>query len=145
MLLRARRDGTLGDRVSRTRRRPDGQRRDRRPGRALVRRLARTPADVRREATRPDEAIRRDVVDGVLRRTLWIDPGQVHVHVDTGVVTLTGAVGRRTTAGIAARLAAAVPGVVAVVDQVRHDFDDTTLARSRVGRSHPFSAAPFNP
>jgi hypothetical protein len=94
---------------------------------------------------RPDPAIRQDVVEHVLRRVLWIDPSQVQVHVDAGVVTLTGEVGRRTTAAIAARLAARVPGVVAVIDQIRDTFDDTALARSRIHRTHPFSAEPFKP
>jgi CBS domain-containing protein len=102
-------------------------------------------ADLLRPYARPDTAIRQDVVEHVLRRVLWIDPSQVQVHVDAGVVTLTGAVGRRTTAAIAARLAARVPGVVAVVDQIRDTFDDTALARSRIHHTHPFSAEPFNP
>jgi CBS domain-containing protein len=101
--------------------------------------------DLLRPFTRPDAAIRQDVIHDVLRRTLWIDPTRVHVDVDAGVVTLTGAVGRRTTAAIAARLTAAVPGVVAVVDHVAYAFDDTALARSRVNRTHPFSAEPFPP
>jgi hypothetical protein len=54
-------------------------------------------------------------------------------------------VGRRSTAGIAARLTADVPGVSQVVDRIRFDFDDTDLVRSRVGRTHPFSADPFPP
>lgn len=105
--------------------------------------LSRT--DVLRPLTRPDAAIRDDVVEHVLRRTLWIEPSQVQVSVAGGLVTLTGAVGRRTTAGIAARLAGKVPGAVAVVDHIHHDFDDSTLAHSRVGHSHPFSAEPFAP
>jgi len=102
-------------------------------------------ADVLRPLTRPDAAIRADIVERVLRRRLWIDPARVRVDVRGGVVTLTGTVGRRTTAGIASRLTGQVPGVVAVVDRVRFDFDDTALARSRVGRTHPFSAEPFHP
>jgi CBS domain-containing protein len=101
--------------------------------------------DLLRPYTRPDTAIRQDVIDHVLRRVLWIDPGQVQVHVDAGIVTLTGDVGRRTTAAIAARLTARVPGVVAVINQIRDTFDDTDLARSRTHRTHPFSAEPFNP
>jgi CBS domain-containing protein len=101
--------------------------------------------DVIRPFTRPDEAIRRDIVDDVLRRRLWIDPSQVPVHVDAGVATLTGTFGRRTTAAIAARLTATVPGVVAVRDRIQYDFDDTDLARSRVNTTHPFSAEPFRP
>ena len=102
-------------------------------------------ADLLRLYTRPDTAIRQDVIDHVLRHALWIDTSQVQVHVDAGVVTLTGAVGRRTTAAIAARLTAQVPGVVAVVDEISYDFDDTSLARSRSHRTHPFSAEPFKP
>ena len=102
-------------------------------------------ADLLRPYTRPDSAIRQDVIDHVLRRVLWIDTSQVQVHVEAGTVTLTGAVGRRTTAAIAARLAARVPGVAAVVNHIRDTFDDTALARSRTHRTHPFSAEPFNP
>ena len=102
-------------------------------------------ADLLRPYTRPDTDIRQDVIDHVLRRVLWIDTRQVQVNVDAGVVTLTGAVGRRTTAAIAARLAARVPGVVSVVNQIRDTFDDTALAQSRTHRTHPFSAEPFNP
>jgi CBS domain-containing protein len=102
-------------------------------------------ADVLRPLTRPDAAIREDVIEQVLRQILWIDPRRVHVDVHDGVVTLSGAVGRRTTAGIAARLTRQVPGVVDVVNHVRYDFDDAALARSRVSRTHPFSAEPFHP
>ena len=102
-------------------------------------------ADLLRLYTRPDTAIRQDVIDHVLRHALWIDTSQVQVRVDAGVVTLTGAVGRRTTAAIAARLTAQVPGVVAVVDEISYDFDDTSLARSRSHRTRPFSAEPFKP
>jgi len=101
--------------------------------------------DVLGPLTRSDAAIRDDVIEHVLRRALWIDPAQVQVHVNGGVVTLTGTVGRRSTAAIAARLAAKVPGAVAVDDRIGWEFDDTSLVRSRVGRTHPFSAEPFGP
>lgn len=100
-------------------------------------------ADVLRPLTRSDAAIRDDVVEHVLRRSLWIEPAQVQVRVDGGVVSLTGAVGRRSTAAIAARLAGKVPGAAAVIDRIGYDFDDSSLVRSRVGRTHPFSAEPF--
>jgi CBS domain-containing protein len=102
-------------------------------------------ADLLRLYTRPDTAVRQDIIDHVLRRTMWIDPNEVQVDVTAGVATLTGDVGRRTTAAILARLTGQVPGVVAIVDNVHYDFDDTTLARSRTHRTHPFSAEPFNP
>jgi hypothetical protein len=81
----------------------------------------------------------------VLRRRLWIRPEQVGVRVTKGTAMLTGAVGRRSTADIVVRLTAAVPGVTEVVNHIRYDFDDAELARSRVGRTHPFSADPFHP
>jgi CBS domain-containing protein len=105
--------------------------------------LSRT--DLVRLYTRSDDTIRSDIEDRVLCRTLWMEPGQVRAAVTDGVVTLTGAVGRRTTATIAVRLVSEIPGVVTVVDRLGHDFDDTKLARSRVGRTHPFSAQPFGP
>ena len=101
--------------------------------------------DLLRPYIRPDTAIRQDVIDHVLRRVLWIDTSQVQVHVAAGIVTLTGTVGRRTTAAVAVRLAARVPGVAAVVDHIHDAFDDTTLVQSRAHRTHPFSAEPFNP
>ncbi|MCO8278064.1 BON domain-containing protein [Actinoplanes sp. TRM 88003] len=91
-----------------------------------------------------DFGIAREVGE-VLRRRLWFSPGQVQVRVNRGTAVLTGAVGRQSTAGIAARLAAAVPGISDVDDQIRYEFDDSRLVRSRVGRTHPFSAEPFRP
>jgi len=101
-----------------------------------------TRADLLRLYTRADAAIRGDVINHVLRRILWIDTRQVQVDVQAGVVTLSGAVGRRTTAAIAARLAADVPGVVAVRDEIRYEFDDSALARSRLHRTDPVSSEP---
>ncbi|GIM89860.1 CBS domain-containing protein [Paractinoplanes toevensis] len=102
-------------------------------------------ADLLRPYSRSDAAIRQDVTDRVLRRTLWIDSSQVRADVYAGVVTLTGTVGRRTTAAIATRLTAQIPGVVRVVNEIRDSFDDTALARSRIHKTHPFSAEPFRP
>ena len=99
-------------------------------------------ADLLRLYARADAAIHGDVVNHVLRRILWIDTRQVQVDVQAGVVTLSGTVGRRTTAAIAARLAADVPGVVAVRDEIRYDFDDSVLAGSRLHRTDPVSSEP---
>jgi CBS-domain-containing membrane protein len=99
-------------------------------------------ADLLRLYARADTAIRGDVINQVLRRTLWIDSRQVQVDVHAGVVTLRGSVGRRTTAAIAERLTADVPGVVAVVDEIHYEYDDSSLARSRVHRTDPLSSEP---
>ncbi|GIF00862.1 CBS domain-containing protein [Paractinoplanes rishiriensis] len=100
-------------------------------------------SDLMRVYTRSDNAIRHDVIQHVLRRTLWIDSQQVHVDVSAAVVTLTGKVGRRSTAAMVGRLSGDVPGVQHVVNDIAYDFDDSALVRSRVGRTHPFSAEPF--
>ncbi len=85
-------------------------------------------SDVLRPLTRPDTAVRDDVVAN-LRRAFWIDPSQVRVDVHDGVVTLTGTVSRRTTAGSAVRLAGQLPGVTAVVDRIRFEVDDIATTR----------------
>jgi len=100
--------------------------------------------DLPRPYARNDAEVRREV-EAVLRRRLWIRPEQVGVRVLEGTAVLMGAVGRRSTADIVTRLATAVPGVTKVDNRIRYDFDDAELARSTVGRTHPFSAEPFHP
>lgn len=97
-------------------------------------------ADVLKVHLRPDEEVRRDIVDAVLRRTLWLDPSEVHVEVGGGLVALSGHLDRRSLAELMVRLVGSVPGVVAVQDHLTYDLDDAELARSRWHRSHPFSA-----
>ncbi|HET6533124.1 MAG TPA: CBS domain-containing protein [Actinoplanes sp.] len=87
--------------------------------------------DLLRMHTRPDTDIRDDVIDTVLRRTLWIDPLTVQVDVAHGTVTLTGRVESRSVARLIVELTEEVAGVVAVVDKVSWGFDDTELIRSR--------------
>ncbi|MBG0564795.1 CBS domain-containing protein [Actinoplanes aureus] len=101
-------------------------------------------SDLLRPHARGDAAIGGEVAE-VLRRRLWIGPPQLRAHVREGTVVLTGDVDRRSTADIAARLTAAVPGVTAVADRIRFGYDDGDLVRSRVSSTHPFSAEPFPP
>jgi CBS-domain-containing membrane protein len=77
---------------------------------------------------RPDNEVRDDVIEGVLRQLLWIDPLTVQVEVEDGVVTLNGEVDRKSTAQIAAHVTKRVPGVVQVVDHVTWNYDDTTIS-----------------
>jgi CBS domain-containing protein len=95
-------------------------------------------ADLLRMFLRPDSALERDVVDEVLGRTLWVEPGSVQVTVRGGVVTLDGRTDRRSTAELAVSLTRGVPGVVEVVDRLGFEFDDRQLAGAR-----PFGAGPF--
>ncbi|MEU8606490.1 CBS domain-containing protein [Actinoplanes sp. NPDC048791] len=100
--------------------------------------------DLLRPYARNDAEIRREI-EAELRRRLWIHPQQVGVRVHEGTATLTGAVGRRSTADIVTRVVTAVPGVTKVDNHIRYDFDDAELVRSTVNRTHPFSAEPFHP
>lgn len=86
--------------------------------------------DLLRIHTRLDADIRVDIVDNVLRRTLWIDPLTVEVDVNDGVVTLTGEVESRSLAALAVKLAAEVAGVVEVIDRLTWTQDDSRLVRS---------------
>jgi len=88
--------------------------------------------DLLRRYLRDDEAIRHDVLDGVLRRTLWLDPLETEVEVTDGRVTLRGKVDRRSTARIAVELIRGLDGVVGVHDdELGWDVDDTVGARRR--------------
>jgi CBS domain-containing protein len=101
-------------------------------------------ADLLRVYLRPDEEIRHDVVEEVLRRVLWIEPGLVRVEVTGGVVKLVGQLDRRSTTMLAVRLAHAVAGVVEVVDELGFDFDDTVLADVAAGPPYgSTSRSPF--
>jgi CBS domain-containing protein len=81
--------------------------------------------DLLRPYLRPDTAIREDVIREVLERTLWLEPQSIEVTVNDGRVALRGRADRRSTAQIAARLTRAVDGVVAVIDDLSWNFDDT--------------------
>jgi len=82
--------------------------------------------DLLRSYLRDDQIIRSEVVEEVLHRTLWIQPGRITVTVDQGVVSLSGAVDRRSTIALLVRLVEMVAGVVDVVDHLSYHFDDTT-------------------
>lgn len=109
-----------------------------------------TRADLVGAFVRPDEELATVIADEVVRDTMWIEPGQVTVTVDEGVVSLSGTVDRRSTARILAKLAAQVDGVVRVnADALGWDLDDRdmqaaperdvpeTTAASLRAREHP--------
>jgi CBS-domain-containing membrane protein len=81
--------------------------------------------DLLRLYLRPDDAIRDEVTDEVLLRSLWMEPGTVSVSVERGVVTLAGTVDRRSTVPLVVRLVGSVAGVVEVVDHLSYRYDDT--------------------
>lgn len=80
--------------------------------------------DLLRPALRSDEEIRVDIVDGVMRHWLWIDPATVEVRVEAGSVTLTGRLERRSDADLVAKLVAELDGVVTVDSRLEYERDD---------------------
>jgi len=97
--------------------------------------------DLLRVYLRSDAEIRDEIVDGVLMRTLWIDPVSLQVDVVDGRVALCGRLGRRSTARLLVRLMSAVPGVIEVSDELAWEYDDDPEAAAGYYRSHPFTAA----
>lgn len=87
---------------------------------------------------RPDIDIRADVTDEILRRVLVAERDDaVDVQVVDGVVTLTGELDGLLAVQLAVRLTGQVAGVVAVVDELGFDADDSDV----IGNGMPFGVA----
>ncbi len=84
-------------------------------------------SDVVKSFLRSDLAIASEIREDVLRSTLAIDPDDVQVEVDEGVVTLKGRLETSSLVKIVGRLIEAVPGVVAVHDELTYRLDDHDL------------------
>ncbi len=76
---------------------------------------------------RDDEEIRREVLEGVVGGTLWIEPDTVGVSVHEGVVTLRGELERRSLCSILVGLVQGVDGVVGVRDMLTYRLDDASV------------------
>jgi CBS domain-containing protein len=81
-------------------------------------------ADLLRVFARPDEAIRREIVDQVILREFMMDPSRFFLHVHDGVVYLQGAVERRSLVPFLLRAVQGVEGVVRVENRLTYDVDD---------------------
>jgi CBS domain-containing protein len=86
-----------------------------------------TRSDLLKEHLRPDADIDGDVRTAVAETVLTENSAAVRTTVHRGVVTLTGQVDRWSTKVLLIRLAAVVPGVVEVIDDINFDFDDHKL------------------
>lgn len=76
-------------------------------------------ADVLRSFVREDEEIRAEIEQDIVKRVLWLDPGELRVRVERGAVTVEGSVETEQDARLLETLAGRVPGVVAVSSTVR--------------------------
>ncbi|MEU4268929.1 CBS domain-containing protein [Streptomyces sp. NPDC026092] len=79
---------------------------------------------------RPDAEIRRRIHEDVLSDAMDLPADAVDVHVLDGVATLAGRVRRRAQARMLVELTERVDGVVAVVDRLSSQEDDTRLSSS---------------
>ena len=79
-----------------------------------------TRGDLVRAFARPDEEIRSEIEEDVIRLALWLDPGAIEVTVTNGVVTLAGEVPSAADAELLPTFARKVPGVVEVRSTVTH-------------------------
>ncbi len=83
--------------------------------------------DILTTLARPDAEIRREIVEGVLPRWLGVDPAQLDVDVEDGVVTLRGELERRSEVLMLGRFVEGLDGVVAVRSELSFRWDDSEV------------------
>ncbi|MES5819811.1 CBS domain-containing protein [Streptomyces sp. RG80] len=86
-----------------------------------------TRRDLLQVFLRPDADIRREVIDEVLVRALWLPPRSIDVSVTEGVITLAGRMERKSETEIAVSMTRQIDGVVDVVDKLTWRLDDANL------------------
>ncbi|MFI1398671.1 CBS domain-containing protein [Streptomyces sp. NPDC020681] len=86
-----------------------------------------TRRDLLQVFLRPDQEIRRRVIEEVVVDAMGSTPTAVEVHVVDGVVTLEGVLERRSEIAVALRLTQQLDGVVSVVDRLTSRVDDSRL------------------
>lgn len=77
-------------------------------------------ADLVRAFVRTDEEILREIQEDIVRRIMWLNPSEVEVTVEDGVVTLKGEVASEADADLLPTFARRVPGVVQVSSTLTH-------------------------
>jgi CBS-domain-containing membrane protein len=83
-----------------------------------------TRSDLLKVFLRDDSDIRREIRVEVLTNLVGVEPSQVHVEVDDGVVTLLGRLDRRSLIPMAIRHIERVAGVVDVISDLSYRLDD---------------------
>ncbi|MFE3327049.1 CBS domain-containing protein [Streptomyces sp. NPDC059176] len=94
-----------------------------------------TRRDLLQVFLRPDAEIKREIVEDLFARTLWLPPGKITVKVSDGVVTLEGQLERLSDILVAVTMARQTDGVVGVNDRLGYLFDDSSSAGEREGRT----------
>ena len=78
--------------------------------------------DLVRAFARSDEEILKEIEEDVLRKVMWLNPSEVDVTVEDGVVTITGEVASEADADLLPTFVRRVPGVVEVSSTVTHRY-----------------------
>jgi CBS domain-containing protein len=86
-----------------------------------------TRADIVRAFVRPDQELARVIRTDILERSLWIDPHEIELSVSRGIVSVKGALDRRSTAEVLEELIGRVDGVVAVDADLTWRLDDSKV------------------
>lgn len=82
-------------------------------------------ADIVSLFTRPDDVIEDEIREDLIRRVLFVDPDEVDVKVQNGVVVFVGEIGTKTESRLLEELARRLDGVVRVDNQLTWRIDDT--------------------
>jgi CBS-domain-containing membrane protein len=97
-------------------------------------------ADLLKTFTRSDESIRRDIIEDVLKKALFIDPRTVHVEVVNGLVRLSGELESKSLAGLLVKMIERVEGTVAVDSKLTGRLDDGKIHVDQPPRALQLSA-----
>lgn len=90
-------------------------------------------SDLLRVYTRPDEEIRRDVLDEVIAKESAMDPARFTVTVTDGAVVVGGQIERRSLIPLLLHAVRRVEGVVSAESALTYAFDDTMISRPYFG------------
>ncbi|HEX6470218.1 MAG TPA: CBS domain-containing protein [Streptosporangiaceae bacterium] len=85
-------------------------------------------SDILRVYTRPDEEIRRDIMEEVIAKEAAMDPHRFTVTVTDGNVMIAGKIERRSLIPLLMHAVRRVEGVVSADSNLTAEFDDTALA-----------------
>ena len=81
---------------------------------------------------RPDEAIRREIIDEVIVGQVMMDPARFFIQVHEGVAVIEGRVEQRSLIPYLVRAVHGVEGVVQVEDRLAYNVDDRDADRVMV-------------
>lgn len=84
-------------------------------------------SDLLKTFMRSDESIRTDILEDLLRRSLFIEPSAVDVQVDHGLVRIGGQLETKSLVDLVVRMIGRIEGTVGVDSRLAYRFDDTRL------------------